>query len=139
MKLDDLESVLNNRGNSGSLKSALIARKLSDIFEHLESIHNPDPNIDDPWSLAPFANLGDDCFIDVNHKQFTWEIKKLALAMQDFIEDRVNNNGKSAQYKMDEIMTHLIRMVFQLHRITLRNWNQILMVISNFAFTEEGL
>ena len=123
---------------SGSLKTALITRKLSEIFAHLESIHNTD-HIDDPWSLAPFANLGDDCFIDVNHKQFTWEIKKLALAMQDFIEDRIVNNENSAQYKMDEIMTHLITMIFQLHRATLRNWNHILMAISNFAFIDEGL
>ena len=134
-KLDDLESILNG---SGSLRTALIARKLSELFAHLESIHTFNENKLDPWSLAPFAKLGQDCFLDVNHKQFTWEIKKLALAMQDFIEDRVMNNDRGAQYKMDEMMTHMITLMFQLHRATLRNWNHILMVVSNFAYMENG-
>ena len=141
LKLDDLESILNDEdigSNSGSLRTALITRKLSELFAHLESIHGRPNGQMDPWSLAPFAKLGEDCFSDVNHKQFTWEIKKLALVMQDFIEYRVMNNQNGAQYKMDEMMVNLIQMVFQLHRATLRNWNHILMVVSNFAYMQNG-
>lgn len=139
LKLDDLESILieDNGGHSGSLRTALIIRKLSELFAHLDRIQRPNGKMD-AWSLAPFVKLGEDCFLDVNHKQFTLEIKQLALAMQDFIEYRVMDNQKGAQYKMDEMMVDLIKMVFQLHRATLRNWNHILMVVSNFAYMQNG-
>ena len=70
----------------------------------------------------------------------------LALSMAKYIEDRMlehDNYGKGDccnrkfMYKTDAILTEMVSLMAKMHRATLRNWNQILMVIGNFAYIQE--
>ena len=62
------------KAQSGSV----IVERLNDLFTYLEKIqHHSTMTDDDPWSLAPFTSLGKDCFADVDHKDLSWEIRRI--------------------------------------------------------------
>ena len=47
------------------------------------------PTYEFPFQRAPFSKLGQDCFQDVNHKRLSWDLRKLALSMAKYLEDRM--------------------------------------------------
>ena len=62
------------RSSSGSI----VVDKLNDLFIYLEEIQGHHGHSDnDPWSKAPFTSLGSDCFADVDHKEYSWEIRRI--------------------------------------------------------------
>lgn len=90
---------------------------LSDLFTYLENNYGNQVNIDDerPWSKAPFTHLGKDCFADVDHKQLTWEIHRVALTLAHYIQDRIledtQTNKKNSQYKTDVVLTQILSLL----------------------------
>ena len=73
-----------------SSSGSVLVDKLNDLFIYLEDIqyhHNSQMNDNDPWSLAPFSSLGQDCFADVDHKEVSWEIRRIGTTylLKDFI------------------------------------------------------
>ena len=89
---------------------------------------------------APFSKLGQDCFRDVNHKKLSWDLRKLALSMAKYLEDRMMTGSTDSEmllYRTDALFTQMITLMTHMHRAMMRNWHQMLMVISNFAYVED--
>ena len=86
---------------------------------------------------------GKDCFVDVDHKEISWEIRRLALTMAKYLEDRMfesqSRSGKSQKslYQIDAVLTQIVSSLAKLHRATMRNWHEMLHIIGNFAYTQE--
>ena len=71
------------------------------------------------------------------------------MSMAKYVEDRMFehesgggvdccNQNQKLRYQTDAILTQMVSLLAKMHRATLRNWNQILMVIGNFAYTQES-
>ena len=72
------------------------------------------------------------------------------MSMAKYVEDRMLehenpssgddccNQNQKLRYQTDAILTQMVSLLAKMHRATLRNWNQILMVIGNFAYTQES-
>ena len=81
--------------------------------------------------------------MDVDHKEISWEIRRLALTMAKYLEDRMfesqSRSGKSQKslYQIDAVLTQIVSSLAKLHRATMRNWHEMLHIIGNFAYTQE--
>ena len=85
---------------------------------------------------APYAKLGFDSFEDIDHKDIAMAVKKCAKLMVEYLKTRAqagDHDCCSVMHKNDEIVAQAILVLAKLHRATMRNWYNILMITSNFA------
>ena len=112
---------------------------------------------------APHCKLGQDCFDDVDHKDVDREIKHLAVILIEYLKERiveedahssttVNRGFPDAQrvvsrgnpsyheshagptrFRMDDLFTRITVVLSKLHRATMRNWNEIQLIVDNMS------
>lgn len=70
-------------GSTGSFEKS----KMLELMKALEAFYNDDDG--DVNDRAPFCQVGEDCFSDVDHKLIAMEIKRLALSVTRYMKDRM--------------------------------------------------
>ena len=134
-KLKNLQSLISNGDTSDD---KVIIKMLSNLLDDIENKKETNSNGEkstDTFRSAPFSKLGQDCFQDVDHKKLSWDLRKLALSMAKYLEDRMigSTDSEALLYRTDAMLTQMITLMTHMHRAMLRNWHQTLMVIGNFA------
>jgi hypothetical protein len=148
-----MESLINTMIKSGVVqedKMQLLMKLMIGLFDNLHQGQDARPR--DPMSQAPFTKLGQDCFSDVNHKDISIDVRKTALALTKYLEERIKESdkinqdfndvnelmGNRVKYKTDAVLTHMVTILAKIHRATMRNWQHILVLVGNFAYIPES-
>ena len=111
-----------------------------------EALNGTDDSGPKTKAKAPFAQLGEDGFEDVDHQILAMEIKRLAMSLTGYLKERMeeslvttksgadlNDPSVRVKFETDTVLTQSVAIIAKLHRAILRNHHHILLLIGNFA------